>query len=101
MLKCICDSEHWTYNPGDRAAELITVVSKAGLFTHAFDRGFFSYIAMMKSGLPEIRNNAGAHGEGIDAQAVSEQIAKYALNVSAANLLFVGECYDLLKNGIQ
>jgi len=98
MLKCICENEKWKYQPSDRASDLITVVYKSGLFTHAFDKGLSSYVAMMKTGLPEIRNNAGAHGDGPESLAVTAHIARYALNLTAANLLFIAECYNEIKN---
>jgi hypothetical protein len=97
MLKAICDAEKWTYEKGFRAPELVTLVTNNGLFTHDFDRSFASYVAMMKSGLPSVRNDAGGHGEGIAAAAVSVQIARFALNLTASNILFLGESYNALK----
>jgi hypothetical protein len=97
MLKAICDSEAWDYGKGDRASELIRVVNSKGLFTHDFDRSFTAFIAMLKSGLPAIRNDAGGHGEGIAAAAVTSQIARFALNLTASNILFLGESFNSLK----
>jgi hypothetical protein len=45
------------------------------------------YIATLKSGLPEVRNNAGGHGEAPDARPVPSYIAAYALHLSAANIV--------------
>lgn len=64
MLKAICETEKWEYGKGDRAAELVTKVRNKRLFTHDFDRSFESYVAMLKAGLPAVRNDAGGHGEG-------------------------------------
>jgi hypothetical protein len=97
VLKTICDVEKWSYERGDRASELVTKVTNNGLFTHEFDRSFSSYIAMLKTGLPTVRNDAGGHGEGIAAVAVTPQIARFALNLTAANLLFLGESYKAMK----
>jgi hypothetical protein len=96
-LKAICDTEQWAYDKGDRASELVTKVTNHGLFTHAFDKGLSAYLAMLKTGLPSVRNDAGAHGEGIAAAAVTAEIARFALNLTASNVLFVGESYGLLK----
>jgi hypothetical protein len=52
---------------------------------------------MLKSGLPAIRNDAGGHGEGIAAAAVTSQIARFALNLTASNILFLGESFNALK----
>ena len=97
MLKAICDSMGWTYGQGDGASELITKVTSNGLFTHAFDRSFTAYVAMLKAGLPAIRNDAGGHGEGLAATAVTVQIARLALNLTASNILFLGESYEAMK----
>jgi hypothetical protein len=97
MLKAICDIENWEYGKGDGASELVTRVSIKGLFTHQFDRSFTAYIAMLKSGLPTVRNDAGGHGEGLAAAAVTGQIARFALNLTAANMLFLGESYEAMK----
>lgn len=97
MLKAICDGEGWVYEKGCRASELVTAVNSNGLFTHDFDKSFASYVAMIKTGLPSVRNDAGGHGEGITAAAVSVQIARYALNLTASNVLFLGESYGALK----
>jgi hypothetical protein len=92
-LKAICDVQKWTYVPGDNAAQLITKVTENGLFTHDFDKSFTAYVAMMKSGLPVVRNQSGGHGEGIAAAAVTPEIARYALNLTATNILFLAETY--------
>ena len=97
MLKAICDMEKWEYLPGDNAAQLITCVNKQGLFTHAFDRTFESYVAMLKAGLPAIRNNAGAHGESVAAAEVTSHIARLALNFTASLILFLGASYNSIK----
>lgn len=96
-LKAICDTELWTYDKGDRASELVTKVTSNGLFTHAFDKGMSAYVAMLKTGLPSVRNDAGAHGDGIAAAAVTAEIARFAINLTASNILFVGESYTLIK----
>jgi hypothetical protein len=93
MLKSICDREGWSYGKGDRAAELVTLVSNNGLFTHDFDKGFSAYVAMLKTGLPTVRNDAGGHGEGLASKAVVAEIARYAVNMTASNIVFLGESY--------
>ena len=101
MLKAICDTEQWEYGKGDGASELVTKVNEKGLFTHAFDRSFTAYVAMLKSGLPAVRNDAGGHGEGLAATAVSVQIARFALNLTATTMLFLGESYEALKESVK
>ena len=97
-LKAICDTEGWTYDKGDRASELVTKVTGNGLFTHAFEKSLSAYVAMLKTGLPSVRNDAGGHGEGLAVAAVTAEIARFALNLTATNILFLGESYAALKS---
>jgi hypothetical protein len=94
-LKAICTIKRWTFRPGDRASDLIKTVRANGLFPDYLGSGFDSYIAMMKTGLPDVRNNAGGHGEAPAAPAVPSYIAGFALHMTAANILLLGEA---LKN---
>jgi hypothetical protein len=96
MLKVICDLNKWKYGKGDRVSELVTLVGKNGLFTHDFDKGISAYIAAMKTGLPTVRNDAGGHGEGLEDNAVTSEIARYAIDLAATNILFLGNCYSAL-----
>jgi hypothetical protein len=97
VMKAICDTEGWSYDKGDRASELVTNVTNKGLFTHDFGKSLGAYVAMLKAGLPSVRNDAGGHGEGIAAAAVTAEIARFALNLTASNILFLGESYRALK----
>jgi hypothetical protein len=42
---------------------VITLVRKQALLPDYLTKTLDTYIAMLKSGLPELRNNAGGHGE--------------------------------------
>jgi AbiJ N-terminal domain 4 len=97
VMKAICDLENWTYGSGDTAARLVTVVTTNGLFTHDFDAGFTAYTAMMRAGLPTVRNNAGGHGQGLAANKVTAAIARYAISLTASNVIFLGNSYEAVK----
>jgi AbiJ N-terminal domain 4 len=97
MLKAICELENWTYGSGDTAARLVAVVTSNGLFTHDFDASVTAYVAMLKAGLPTVRNNAGGHGEGLAAKAVTSGIARFAINLTASNIILLGDSYAALK----
>ena len=75
------------------------MVSKGGLFTHDFDKGLETYVVMLKTGLPGVRNEAGGHGEGLAAKEVTAGIARYAINLTAANIVFLGDAYAVFKRG--
>jgi len=95
-LKAICAAKRWRVRPGDRVSELIKTVRANGLFPDYLGTGFDSYIAMMKTGLPDVRNNAGGHGEAPAAPTVPAYIAGFALHMTATNILLLGEA---LKSG--
>jgi len=97
MMKAICELESWSYGSGDTAARLVTVVNTHGLFTHDFDASVTAYVAMLKAGLPTVRNNAGGHGEGLAAKAVTSGIARFAINLTASNIILLGDSYAALK----
>jgi hypothetical protein len=96
VLKAICKLHGWSFATSDRASELITVVRKNGLFPTYLSKVFDTYIAMLKSGLPEVRNNAGGHGESPDAPPVPRYIAAYALHLSASNIVIAVEANNNL-----
>jgi hypothetical protein len=101
VLKAICDLEKWPYGSGDTAARLVTVVTINGLFTHDFDAGFMSYAAMLKTGLPGVRNNAGGHGQSLAANEVTAAIAQYAISLTATNLIFISNSYYSMKSNVR
>jgi HEPN domain-containing protein len=94
-LKAICSDKGWEYSDGARASDLVKVAVKNGLFPEWLDKGITAYVAMISTGLPDVRNNAGAHGTSPDAAPVSAYLARYALHISAANILFVAEAAEM------
>ena len=52
---------------------------------------------MLKTGLPGVRNEAGGHGEGLAANEVTAAIAQYAMNLTASNIVFLGDAYSVFK----
>ena len=89
-LKTICDLKGWGYNPSkDVASELIKVIRNEKLLPDYLDRSFDQLIATLKSGLPEVRNKAGGHGQGATPRQTPDYIAAYALHLTAANIVLL------------
>jgi hypothetical protein len=83
-LKLVCDSRGWGYNQKDTAATLIKIV-----VTNSDLDSFFQQQLLC---VPLIRNNfSTAHGAGIIQRKPPEYIAKFAINSTAAAILFVVE----------
>jgi hypothetical protein len=95
-LKAICTARGWSFQKGDRAAELVTIVRNNGLFPAYLDKGFDTYVALLKTGLPGVRNNAGGHGDEPSALPVPAYIAAHALHLSAANIVMAVEAFKAL-----
>lgn len=93
-LKTICRERGWAFNPGDRASELVTVVRNNGLFLSYLDKGFDTYIALLKTGLPGVLNSAGGHGGDPAAPPAASYIAAYAIHVTAANIVLLVEAFN-------
>jgi Domain of unknown function (DUF7014)/AbiJ N-terminal domain 4/HEPN domain len=96
-LKAICSTRGWAFAKADRVSELITTVRKHGLFPDYLNKGLDAYIAMLKTGLPGVRNNAGGHGDEPSALPVPDYIAAHALHLSAANIVVTVEAFKALK----
>lgn len=94
-LKTICDLKGWSYNTSrDVASELIKIVRNEKLLPDYLDRSFDQLIATLKSGLPEVRNKAGGHGQGATPQQTPDYIAAYALHLIAANIVLLIRAYQ-------
>ena len=92
-LKAICDQRGWDYSPGSRASDLLKIVRSNGLLPSYLDNSFGQLAATLKSGLPEVRNNQGAHGQGPVPTETPDYVAAYALHLAATNILFLAEAH--------
>ena len=96
-LKAICDQKGWRYPEGARASDLLKLVRAKDLLPDYLDRSFDQLIATLKSGLPEVRNEEGAHGQGATPRKTPNYVAAYALHLAAANILFLAEAHKAMK----
>ena len=92
-LKTICDQRSWQYSRGSRSSELLTVVRDNGLLPDYLDNSFNQLLATLKSGLPKVRNEEGAHGQGATPRETPDYVAAYALHLLAAKILFLIEAH--------
>ena len=89
-LKTICDQRGWQYQNGARASDLLKVVREKGLLPDYLGNSFDQLAATLKSGLPKVRGEEGAHGQGSRPRATPDYVAAYALHLAAAKILFSG-----------
>lgn len=96
-LKVICDMRQWQYPTGARTSDLLKIVRNQGLLPTYLDNSFDQLAATLKSGLPQVRNAEGAHGQGTDPRETPVYVAAYALHLVAANILFLVNAHNSLR----
>lgn len=90
-MKTICHLRGWAVQPGDTAKNLISVCLNNGLVPSYLGSQVGSLRSLLESGVPTVRNRNGGHGQGAMPVAVPEYIARFALNLTATNILFMVE----------
>ena len=96
-LKVICDQRSWSYPKGATASRLVRVVNAKGLLPNYLDKSFEQLAATLQSGLPKVRGEEGAHGQGAEPRETPGYVAAYALHLAAANILFLIEAHRAMK----
>lgn len=91
LMKAICDRKGWAYGKGSRASDLLKVLRKNHLWPDYLDGSFDQLVATLQSGLPQVRNDRSAHGQGSIPQQVPEYIAAYALHLAASKMVLMAE----------
>ena len=90
-LKAICDKRRWEYPGGATASQLVKVVKNNGLLPDYLGKSFDQLVATLQSGLPKVRGQEGAHGQGAKPRPTPDHVASYALHLAAAKILFLVE----------
>lgn len=90
-MKIICKEKGWTYNQTDTVQALIRICFNKDLIPSFIQNQFTSLQSLLKSGIPTIRNKVGAHGQGQVPQKVDDEITRYGLNLTGANIIFLIE----------
>jgi len=88
-LKAICTKKGWVFNKGARASDLIKVVRLNGLLPAYLENSFDQLAAVLSSGLPQVRNNEGGHGDGPVPLSTPEYVAAFAIHLAAAKIVFL------------
>ena len=99
-VKAICNQRGWEFSPGASASELLKTVRSNGLLPNYLDNSFDQLAATLSSGLPRVRNNEGAHGQGATPAKTPAYVAAYALHLAATNIVFLAEAHREAKGQI-
>jgi hypothetical protein len=90
-IKIICTKKGWSFNPTDTAKKLIAVCFANNLVPSYLQNQFASLQGLIESGIPTIRNKVGGHGQGQNATHADNELTRYALNLTGANIIFLVE----------
>ena len=63
-LRAVCDQRGWSYEPGVPVPVLLKILRDKGLLPGYLDNSFNQLAATLHSGLPQVRNSEGGHGQG-------------------------------------
>lgn len=96
-MKIICEKRGWPYNEKDTANRLIETVFKHALIKSSMASHFTALISTLKSGVPTVRNDQSAHGQGPEEITVPEYIAAYILHLTASNILLLAKADEEMK----
>jgi hypothetical protein len=91
-MKSICTQMNWKHEKSDSSSRLLGVLKDNSLFPTFLDSSFDSMLAILKSGLPSIRNNSGSHGSGSKPLEVPQHVAAFAIHLAASKIVFLVEC---------
>ncbi len=94
-MKHICDVRGWTVSGNATAKDLIKAVTENGLFPKSLESHINSLRTILE-GLPTVRNKNAGHGSGKEKRHVPDEMAAYALHLSASNIVFLIESYASL-----
>jgi hypothetical protein len=89
LMKAVCDQKGWEYKKGARASDLLKVLRAHALWPDYLDGSFDQLIATLASGLPQVRNEDGAHGQGSVRKEVPGYVAAYALHLAASKMILI------------
>ena len=106
-IKAICTKRQWKYEKKDTAKRLIEIVFDKELVPTFMDSHFSGlrkaldvrkgFKVALESGVPTLRNNLSAHGDGNEEVPVPEYIAAYTLHLTASNILFFAKANEEMK----
>ena len=96
-LRAVCDRRGWSYEPGAPVSVLLKILRENGLLPDYLDNSFDQLAATLRSGLPQVRNSEGGHGQGATPRETPDYVAGYALHLAAANILFIVEAHRAME----
>ena len=93
-MKTICKKSEWSYSERATAKDLINVMFKNELIPNYLTTYFENLRLLLQRGVPTVRNETSAHGQGELPIDVPEYLASYVLHLTASNIVLLVEAYQ-------
>lgn len=90
-IKIICKEKGWQYKEYDTAATLIKICKDKRLFPPYMENHLSALEKVLMFGVPTLRNQNTGHGQGAEIKNVDASMARYALNLTGSNIIFLVE----------
>jgi len=88
-MKCICKEKKIKYKEDDPSKILIKHLIESN-FIHQYQENYLNNLEqVLSSGLPTLRNKEASHGQGDKIKIVENSLVEYAINLSAANIVYL------------
>lgn len=92
-LRAVCDQRGWPCDRGAPISVLLKIVRDNGLLPDYVGNSFNQLAATLHSGLPQLRNSEGGHGQGATPRETPDFVAGYAIHLAAVKILFIVEAH--------
>jgi hypothetical protein len=91
-MKTICAEKGWAFDPAKDAANKLIQICFANNLVPAFMQNHITALKnVLETGVPTVRNKLSGHGQGAVPREVDDDVARYALNLTGANIIFLVE----------
>lgn len=99
-LKAICSKRGWDYTKKDTAKRLTDIVFEKGLLPEFMEAHFSGLRSALESGVPTVRNRLSGHGQGLREINVPDNVAQYALHLTASNILLLAKANEGMQSNV-
>jgi hypothetical protein len=90
-MKTICTEKGWAYNPTDTAKNLLNVCFTNNLVPSFMQSHLTALKSVLENGIATVRNKLSGHGQGATPTDVNDEVARYGLNLTGSNIIFLIE----------
>lgn len=94
-MKIIFHQKGWEYDPKAQAKGLINICLVNNLIPEYLQTHFSSLRGVLEAGIPTVRNKEAGHGQGVERNKATDELTRYALNLTGSNILLLIELSKL------